>query len=147
VTTPANGNANPNHQEGDKGWFCPTCGAADVTASTLAGGDARCNVCTWKGRVEELATFHFQHGMGSPDQIFRAFFMDMRKVMAREFSSSMGLILIKWGFMDAPDGKNMKKVQRTLARYLGAISQAVVKAIVAERQAIEKEEHGEQPSA
>ncbi len=132
-----------------QGWFCPTCGAADVTASNLAGGAAKCNICTWTGKVEELATFHFTHDMGSPQEVFRAFFMDMRKVMAREFATVMGQMLIKWGFMDAPDSKNMKQVQRVLARYIGVISQAVCKAIVAERQAIEREKHGEpdQPPA
>lgn len=144
---PANGNANPNNQPTDKGWFCAACGSADVTASALAGGAAKCNVCTWVGKVEELATFFFTHDMGTPQEVFKAFFMDMRKVMAKQFATVMGQMLIKWGFMDAPDSKNMKQVQRILARYMGAISQAVCKAIVAERQAIEREKRGEQPSA
>ena len=99
---PANGNANPNNQPTDKGWFCAACGSADVTASALAGGAAKCNVCTWVGKVEELATFFFTHDMGTPQEVFKAFFMDMRKVMAKQFATVMGQMLIKWGFMDAP---------------------------------------------
>ena len=144
---PANNNSNPNSRPTDKGWFCPTCGAADVTASALSGGGAKCNVCTWAGKVEELATFHFTHDMGTPEEVFRAFFMDMRKVMAQHFSVVMGQMLIKWGFMDAPDKKNHEQVQRTMARYMGAISQAVCKAVVTERQAIEREKHGDPPAA
>jgi hypothetical protein len=140
---PANGNANPNNQPTDKGWFCPTCGAADVTASGLAGGAAKCNVCTWTGRVEELATFRFTHDMGSPEEVFSAFFKDMRNVLTQQFAVAVGQLLIKWGFMDAPDKKNNAQVVRTLARYMGAVSQAVCKAIIAERQAIEREKHGE----
>lgn len=140
---PANGNANPNNQPTDKGYFCPVCGGANVTASALAGGEAKCNICTWTGKVEELATFRFTHDMGSPEEVFKAFFMDMRKVMAKHFATVMGQMLIKWGFMDAPDKKNHAQIVRVLNRYMGSISQAVCKAIIAERQAIEREKHGE----
>jgi hypothetical protein len=134
--TPANSNA-------DRGYFCPSCGGADVTASGLAGGEAKCNICTWSGTVEELATFHFMHETGSPEEIARAFFSDMRKVLARDFAQQIGLWLIRWGFMDAPDSKNMKDVQRVLSRYLGIAAQAMVKAIITERQKIEREKHGD----
>jgi hypothetical protein len=141
--TPANGNANPNNQPTDKGYFCPSCGGANVTASALAGGDAKCNICTWKGRVEELATFHFTHDMGSPEEVFKAFFMDMRKVLARDFATVMGQMLIKWGFMDAPDKQNHARIVRVLNRYMGAIARAVCEAIIAERQKMEREKHGD----
>jgi hypothetical protein len=139
--------ANPNQQPTDRGFFCPACGAADITASGLAGGAANCNICTWAGRVEDLATFHFTHGMGSPDEVFRAFFLDMRKIIGKQFAVVIGQMLIKWGFMDAPDTKNHALVTKTLTRYMGAIAIAVCKAVVAERQAIEKEKHGADPVA
>jgi hypothetical protein len=140
---PANGNANPNNQPRDKGYFCPACGGANIVASALAGGDAKCNVCTWRGRVEELATFHFTHDMGSPEEVFKAFANDMRKILSRDFATVMGQMLIKWGFMDPPDPKTHARIVRTLARYMGAIAQGVCNAIIAERQKIEVEEHGE----
>ena len=140
---PANGNANPNNQPMDKGYFCPTCGCADVTASDLAGGAAKCNICTWTGKVEELATFRFTHDMGSTEEVFKAFFTDMRKVLARDFATAIGLLLIKWGFMDSPDPKNHDQIVRVLNRYMGAVAQAICKSIVAERQKMEREKHGD----
>lgn len=144
---PANGNANPNSQPMDKGWFCPSCGAADVTGSALAGGDAKCNICTWTGKVEEFATFRFTHDMGSPEEVFRNFFLDVRKVMSRDFAIVIGQLLIKWGLMEQPDAKNHTQVTKVMNRYLGVIAKAIVAAIIKERQMIEKEKHGEQPSA
>jgi hypothetical protein len=54
-------------------------------------------------------------------------------------------MLIKWGFLEAPDGKNNVRIVKTLSRYVGAITKAVVTVIVAERQAMEKEKFREQP--
>jgi hypothetical protein len=143
----ANDNANPNSQPTAAGYFCPTCGAADVTASGLAGGAAKCNVCTWTGTVEELATFRFTHDMGSPEEVFRAFFADMRRLISQEFAIAVGQLLIKWGFMDAPDAKSREQVRRTLARYVGVSAKAISEAIIRERQVIEREKHVKQPSA
>jgi hypothetical protein len=96
--------------------------------------------------VEELATFRFTHDMGSPEEVFKAFFLDMRKVLTRDFAQAVGQLLIKWGFMEVPTKKNHAEIVRTLSRYMGSVSQAVCKAIVAERQKIEREKHGEPPT-
>ena len=136
---PANQNNNPNHATQDKAYFCPACGASDVTASALAGGNANCNICTWKGAVEELPTFHFTHDMGTPEEVFRAFFVDVRKLLSQQFAVAFGQVLIKWGFLDAPDARNATKVTKMLSRYMGAVAKAVANAIVTERQAMEKE--------
>lgn len=142
---PANQNDKPNHANTDRAWFCPACGAADVTASSLAGGSASCNVCTWKGTVEELPTFLFSHDMGTPDEVFRAFFLDMRKLLGQHFATQLGHLLIKWGFLDQPDNKNVLQVTKTLSRYVGSVTRAVVTAIIEERRAMEKERFREQP--
>lgn len=141
----ANQNHNPNHNPTDKAWFCPACGSSDITASSLAGGDASCNTCTWKGAVTDLPTFHFTHDMGTPEEVFTAFFRDVRKLLGSSFATQIGHMLIKWGFLDAPDPKNHQQVVKTLSRYVGAITKAAVYAIVAERQAMEKEKLRERP--
>lgn len=141
----ANQNSNPNHQATDKAWFCPACASADITASTLAGGDAQCNTCTWKGAVEELPTFHFTHDMGTPEEVFRSFFLDVRKLLGQNFATQIGHTLIKWGFLEPPDPKNHQAIVRTLSRYVGVITKAVVVAIIEERKAMEKEKFREQP--
>lgn len=141
----ANENANPNRAITDRGWFCPACGGADVTASSLAGGKANCNICSWKGAVEELPTMLFEHDMGTPEEILRSFFLDVRKLLGSSFATQFGHLLIKWGFLDAPTPKNQSHVIRVLTRYMGAITKAVVQAVLRERQAIEREKHGEQP--
>lgn len=147
MNTPANQNDKPNHAPTDKAWFCPACGSSDVTASALAGGGASCNTCVWKGSVEELPTFFFTHDMGTPEEVFRAFFIDTRKLLGQHFATQMGHLLIKWGFLDAPDGsdgKNHELLVKMLSRYVGAIAKAVVTAVVAERQAMEREKFREQ---
>jgi hypothetical protein len=144
MTTPANQNDKPNHTSADRAWFCPACGSSDVTASALAGGHANCNTCTWTGSVEELPTFLFTHDMGTPEEVFRSFFIDTRKLLGQHFATQIGHMLIKWGFLEAPDGKNTARVVKLLSRYVGAITKAVVVAIVTERQAMEKEGFREQ---
>jgi hypothetical protein len=139
----ANGNDNPNNQPNDKGWFCPSCGGAAVEASTLAGGNAKCNVCSWTGKTEDLATFHFSHDGGTPEEVFHRFFMDIRKLLSRpEVGVQIGLLLIKWGFLNQPDKKSHDDFKKDLSRYIGHISKSVVESISKTRADIEKERHG-----
>ena len=135
--SPANDNLAPNA----KALFCAACGSADVNASALTGGEASCNVCSWKGTTEELAAFHFKHELGSDEQVFRQFFLDLRKILSARFAQDLGQMLIKWGFLDAPDAKNMPVVQRHLARYVGAVAKAIAETVVKTRAEIEKETH------
>jgi hypothetical protein len=123
--------------------FCPACGSADVVTSTLAGGDAACNVCSWKGQVEDLHAFRFSHDLGTPEEVFRLFFLDIRKLLSRQFATEIGRLLIKWGFMDAPTAKNAALVQAHLARYVGSIGRAIAESVVQTRAEIEKERHCE----
>jgi len=119
----------------DKASFCPACGCADVTTSTLAGGEASCNVCGWKGRVEDLAVFHFSHEMGSAEEVFRNFFLDVRSLITKSSAQQIGQLLLKWGFIDAPVDR------KVFARYLGGIAQGIAKGVFETRQAIEKEKN------
>lgn len=144
--TSANNNANPNAAT-DRAWFCPACGSADVVASALAGGAASCNICTWKGTVEDLPTFIFQHDLGTtPEEVFQQFFLDTRKLLGQHFATQIGHMLIKWGFLDAPTPENTKRIVKTLSRYVAAITKAAVVAIVEERKVMEKEKFREQSS-
>lgn len=123
--------AGPN----DKGRFCPTCGGADVVASELAGGEGYCNICGWKGRVDELVTFHFSHDMGSTEQVFQNFFLDIRGIFSHELLEKVGTVLMKWGFLDMPIDCKL------FARYVGAVAKAMTKAIFEVRKEVEKEKH------
>jgi hypothetical protein len=138
--------ANDNNPD-DKARFCATCGSAYLTASELAGGEASCTVCGWKGRVEDLATFRFSHGMGSQEEVFRLFFLDIRKLLSKQFAQDAGVMLIKWGFIDAPDKKNVAAVQQKFARYIAVIAKSIAEGVVRTRADIEKETHRDQPSA
>jgi hypothetical protein len=124
----------------DKSRFCAACGGADVLASELAGGDASCNICGWKGTVEELATFHFNHNMGSPEEVFHRFFMDIRKLLGA-MAAPIGVVLIKWGFIEQPTAENATVIQKELARYVAGIGKAIAESITKTRADIEKERH------
>jgi hypothetical protein len=144
---PANGNSNPNNAPNAQGWFCPSCGGADVTASALAGGDARCNICSWKGKVEDMPTFHFSHDGGTPEEVLKRFFMDVRKLLAdRQFATAIGLMLIKWGFLTQPDSRTAAEFGKHLSRYVGEAAKAIVQSVLKTRRDIEKEVHGQPPA-
>ena len=139
--------ANDALKPGAVAYFCSACGSADVIVSALSGGEASCNVCHWKGRAEELAAFHFQHGMGSPEEVFRHFFLEMRKLISGPFGQEFGRLLIQWGFLEAPTQKNKAVVMNHLARYCGGIAKAIVLSICKTRSDIDKElRDGVQPS-
>lgn len=127
--------------------FCTACGSADVVASSLAGGEASCNVCSWKGKVEELAVLPFGHNMGDAQQVFRSFFLEIRTLMSMQFGRDFGALLIKWGFLEQPTPKNADKVRKVLARYVAGAAKAILESVAKTRADIEKEEHRESPSA
>jgi hypothetical protein len=116
-----------------KAVFCPQCGAASVD-KTLTG-EASCKVCDWAGRDYELAAMPFSHGFGGDEGLSRAFFIDVRKLFGETFAVEVGRLLLRWGFLPAPD-------PRLLARYLAAAARAVVISIFDEREKLERELHG-----
>ena len=127
----------------DIAYFCPECGSAKITASTLAGGAASCGVCTWQGSTTDLLTYTFQHALGSQDEIVRQFLLDARTVISKSFAIQIGSLLVRWGFVDDPTPSNVKAVNKQLARYVGAIATAVVKAVFETRGKVEKERRRE----
>jgi hypothetical protein len=120
----------------DKLYFCPACGSASVHASPLTGGNAACNICSWTGTTQELAALPFQHALGGPDDVYRAFFLDVRALLSKDFAIAIAHLLKKWGFLEELD-------PRVLARYIAAIAKGLATAVAEERQTIEKERiHG-----
>ena len=118
-----------------KAFFCPSCGGASVDTTVLTD-EATCKICSWKGKVAELAAFSFQHGFASAEEIDRAFFLDIRTVMAKYLAVEIGKFLIKWGFLPELSPK-------LFARYIGAAASGLVTALVRERAKIEKEKLGD----
>lgn len=117
----------------DKAYFCQACGSALVDASSFVGGEASCGVCDWKGKVEELATVPFSQQSGSPEEVLRQLFVDIRGLFAKNISPDLIRLLLKWGFLTNPiDTKEV-------ARYFGGIAQAVAKGIIETRAQLEKE--------
>lgn len=116
--------------------MCPECGSADVTTAgaELAGKlGAGCSNCPWVGTTEDLVVQKFSHEMGSDEQIFKSMVTDLRNILAQEFLGSFGKFLMKWGFIS----KGVTPV--ILSRYVVAVAQATMSAILEERRKIEQE--------
>ena len=124
----------------DVALFCPHCASASVSKPSLAGGQAKCSVCSWEGKSEELAHFPFKHDFGQPEKVFRAFFTDFQKVISGPpILIEFGTLLIKWGFLEEPTPKTSKVTAKLFARYMEDVFKAVALSVVATRAAIEKE--------
>lgn len=117
-----------------KAVFCPNCGAATVDRN-LVGQTASCRVCDWSGPEHELAALPFEHGFGGDEELARAFFLDVRKLLGQSFAIEIGRVLHRWGFLPVVD-------PRLLARYVSAAARAVVQSVFDERTKLEKELHG-----
>jgi hypothetical protein len=117
----------------DKAYFCQCCGSALVDASSFAGGEASCNVCGWAGKVEELATVPFSQEVGSPDEVLRQLFIDIRGLFAKNISPDLIRLLLKWGFLGNPINK------QHVARYFGGIARSIAQGIIETRAQLEKE--------
>ena len=122
------------------GYFCPACGSASVTTQPLVGTGA-CELCPWKGRIEELAAFPFSQDLGSPEDVSRAFFLDARQLLGQHLATPLARFLVKWGFVDEPTPRTAARLKRELAQYVGACASALVKTIIEVRQRLEKERH------
>ena len=116
--------------------LCPECGSADVdTASMELMGKlgAGCNSCPWVGGAEDLVVQQFKHEMGSDEKLIQTMVEDLRNVLAADFAKSFGRFLMKWGFISS--GVSPKE----LSRYIVAIAQATMTAILNTRRKIEQE--------
>lgn len=124
----------------DSALFCPRCGSAAVSYSTLVGGPASCDGCAWRGTTEKLLSVPIDHDLGNSEQMLHALMADIRK----RISGTLGIpyleLLVKWGFVSA----DMQHIAETLdrkafSRYLAAIAGAILKALLETRKEIEIE--------
>lgn len=118
-------------------YFCPQCGGAALDFSELAGGNAKCRVCTWEGAAHERVAYPFKHDFISDESMLRDMLNDIRLIFGAS-SKLYGELLSKWGFI-----RPGPKVVRDLTRYMAACGRAVLTALIEEREKLEKEEHGE----
>lgn len=116
----------------DKAYFCPACGSAMVDVKVLSG-ETTCGVCSWHGRVDDLAAMPFSQEMGSPEQVLQNLAIDIRQFMSKEFSVEFLRLAAKWGFISMPP--NPKEA----ARYLGSVAKSIALGLIQTRQEIEKE--------
>lgn len=128
----------------DRVYVCPSCGSATVDASTLVGGEGSCRSCGWRGPVADLLAVPVQHAMGSPEEIKRQFYAEVKDVFSKDYAFPLLKILLRWGFLPpAPSAGSpplaTKVYARKLGRYMLAIANASARAIFETRDAIARE--------
>ncbi len=84
--------------------FCAKCGSPAVDFSTLAGGEASCRSCGWKGVREDLLLHTFSHAFSSEEEVLQAFTADIRTLMT-EMGPKFVHLLLRWGFIGKVDPK------------------------------------------
>ena len=113
-------------------YFCPACGTSSVQSSALAGGEASCSVCSWKGTREELVGFQFEHTFSSQEEMVTRFVNQLASALARSSAVEIGRVLAQWGFLEE------KTMKEDLKVYLRMMSVAATKAVIEARQHIER---------
>ena len=116
----------------DTVFFCPACGTSSVKASSLAGGDASCEVCSWTGTREELLNLLFEHAFDSQEEMLMRFVNQLASVLARSSALEVGRVLLQWGFLEE------KHMQEDLKIYIKTMAIAATKAVVETRQQLER---------
>jgi len=120
-------------------YFCPECGSASIDYSVLVGGNATCKTCGWVGSNEKLVAYQFSHDFNDDAEALHYLMNDVRKVYGAA-SKLFGELLLKWGFLDYKQTKEGIQLNpKQLARYMAAAAQASLRAIIAEREKMEKE--------
>ena len=124
--------------------FCPECGSPSIQEKTIGifTGDLGkvtcvCTACEWVGTVADLLVVPFSHELGGKDNIVRELMGGLRVTLAKYCAVPIASYLIKWGFLDKTLDEPV--LNRQLARYMTAISKAVLTAIIVEREQLEKE--------
>lgn len=120
--------------QSDKAYFCPSCGSSSITSSALAGGDAHCNTCPWKGVTVDLVVHVFKHDLGTSEQVVETFAREFQSALGTHFVTPLAALLYKWGFFttDPPQPNELK-------RYAIAVTKASINAILEIRRELEKE--------
>lgn len=122
-------------------YFCPTCGSSSLELPELAGGVTKCDACGWVGRSQELLVTAVTHERGDDMEVIRGLMLELKSVMAKNFATDFGRLLIKWGFMsklESSDGR-VTFSHKELARYLSASAAAIIQSAIETRAALEKE--------
>jgi hypothetical protein len=123
-------------------YLCPSCGSPAISwdideAKVIKQGpsaiDFVCEACSWRGKQSDLVSSPFSHAWDNNQGLVDALIRDLRRRLAKDVGKSLLAYLMRWGFMTVPD-------TRLLARYLSAMSAAMVTAMMEERLKIEKEE-------
>lgn len=130
--------------------FCPECGSPSIEEQAIGilSGDigklaCKCSACGWVGVVADLLSVPFSHELGGKDNIIKALMGDLRVTLARHCSTPLGAYLLKWGFLEKEGYKGQVVLNRQqLARYMTAISKAVLTAVIEERKQMERERVG-----
>lgn len=124
-------------EEQDTLYVCPDCGSPSLEYSLLAGGSATCTACGFIGPKERLLALPVE--LRGKEETFAAMRNDLRNTFARS-ATDFGRFLVKWGFLDATQGKEGININpRQLARYMTIIAKETFIAILAERRKIEEE--------
>jgi hypothetical protein len=121
-------------------YLCGHCGSLSLELPSLIDGIATCNGCGWKGPTRDLVVKTFRHVGGSDEEIIRKFMREFRLTLAKDFSGPLAKLLFKWGFVGEEELNGQIIISVTqMKRYLTAIFQASVSAIIQTREDIEKE--------
>lgn len=116
----------------DTAFFCPACGTSSIKASNLAGGDASCTICEWKGTREELLNIPFEHSFDSQEEMLKRFVNQLASALAKTSAFEVGKVLTQWGFLDE------KNLTEELKIYIKVMAIAATKAAVETRQQLER---------
>lgn len=112
--------------------FCPACGTPSIEASSLAGGEAACQACSWAGKNEELVAVPIQHDFASREDMLLNFIKQLASTLAKSSAVEVGGVLLKWGFLD------QNNMQAELQAYIKGMALAAGKSILETRQHLER---------
>jgi ribosomal protein L37AE/L43A len=118
-----------------KAFLCPQCSSPTVDTPVLVGGAYKCTSCGWEG--EDPILIPFGNPYGSEETTFKAFTEEFLKEFAKTSALPLGKILVKWGFVERDH--NGKPHTKVLARYIKAMAEGMITALLRECRAVEEE--------
>jgi uncharacterized protein YejL (UPF0352 family) len=79
-----------------------------------------------------------EHEFGSSEKVVQALMGDMRLMLAKHLAAPLLQFLMKWGFLS---NHITEYTKHAVGRYLAATANAMLTAVIEERQKMEKEKH------
>jgi hypothetical protein len=130
--------------------FCPECGSPSISQTdslVLSGAAASihvsCEACEWVGTAADLLAVPFAHELGDDANILKVLMGELRVTMAKYCAVPLGGFLMKWGFLEQEHHQGQVVLNRQqLARYMTAISKAILTTVIEERRKMNEEKHG-----